>query len=141
MIREAVINDSDQMTRLMNTLGYPTSSTSLERRLEAIIPDGIYQTYVYEQQGMLEGMIGMMHCKAYHTEDTHVRVIAFVVEQHAQGQGIGRRLMDKAEQWARKRGANRITLNSGNREERNQAHSIYEHLGFIGKATGFYKEI
>nr|WP_256522468.1 GNAT family N-acetyltransferase [Halobacillus sp. A5] len=125
----------------MKTLGYPTTTQSMEKRLNTLLPRSDYQTFVYEREQKLLGMIGMMFSYAYHTEDTHVRVIAFVVSEQAQGKGIGRLLLNETEQWARKKGANRVTLNSGNRSERSQAHSIYNHLGFEGRATGFYKEI
>lgn len=86
-------------------------------------------------------MIGMCYSEAYHTDESHVRIIAFVVEKSKHGNGIGRGLMEKAEQWAEERGAKTIMLNSGNREERQDTHDIYRHFGFEGKATGFYKSL
>ncbi|MFG6149795.1 GNAT family N-acetyltransferase [Halobacillus sp. B23F22_1] len=141
MIREAKLRDSAQLADLMGTLGYPADCQSMRKRLTNIFADSHYQTYVFEEDGELMGMIGMMHSMAYHTGDTHVRVIAFVVEGAAQGKGIGRLLMNQTEEWAKQKEAARITLNSGNRLERNKAHSVYEHLGFEGKATGYYKNI
>ncbi|MFC7322867.1 GNAT family N-acetyltransferase [Halobacillus campisalis] len=141
MIREAYISDDEELAKLMTILGYPSDSEAMKVRLKRIVNDPYYQTFVFEKDKKLLGMIGMTYSLAYHTSDTHVRVIAFVVDEHAQGKGIGRSLMGKAEEWTLSKGANRITLNSGNRSERDSAHSVYHRLGFEGKATGFYKDL
>ncbi|WP_254434183.1 GNAT family N-acetyltransferase [Halobacillus sp. Marseille-Q1614] len=140
-VRTAEIADAKDMARLMSFLGYPAALEEMEDRLPLILNDPIYHTCVYEAKGQLIGMIGMMYSRAYHTDDSHIRVIAFVVHPDYQGNGVGRALMNEAEKWGRDKEATRLTLNSGNRDERKQAHSIYEQLGFEGKATGFYKKL
>ncbi|MFC7061877.1 GNAT family N-acetyltransferase [Halobacillus seohaensis] len=141
MIREVDVHDAEPLSFLMGELGYPTNRRDMKVRLQTILADDSYQTYVYQEEKRLLGMIGMSYSLAYHTTGTHVRVISFVVEESSQGKGIGRLLMEKAEDWARMKKANRLILNSGNRKERKGAHSVYEKLGFEGKATGFYKDI
>ncbi|GGF24622.1 hypothetical protein GCM10010954_24400 [Halobacillus andaensis] len=98
MLREAKLKDYAQLAELMGTLGYPADCQSMRKRLTNILANPHYQTYVFEEEGKLLGMIGMMHSLAYHTDDTHVRVIAFVVEDAAQGKGIGRLLMNQTEE-------------------------------------------
>ncbi|MFD2925082.1 GNAT family N-acetyltransferase [Halobacillus naozhouensis] len=141
MIRNAVQQDAKDLAQLMETLGYPTTSIEMERRLAKILQDDIYHTFVYEEDDRLQGMIGFVFNVAYHTDDPHLRVIAFSVRETCQGQGIGRKLMEQTERWGQQHGANMIVLNSGNRSERSDAHQIYHHLGFGGTATGFYKKI
>jgi ribosomal protein S18 acetylase RimI-like enzyme len=46
----------------------------------------------------------------------------------AEGRGVGRAMLDRAEQWARERGYERITLETGARNTR--ALRLYEHLGW-----------
>ncbi|WP_245807760.1 GNAT family N-acetyltransferase [Halobacillus massiliensis] len=140
-VRAAEASDTEGLAQLMTFLGYPVSAQEMEQRLPGLLNDPIYQTYVYEEDGHLAGMIGMMYSLAYHTDDSHIRIIAFVVDSAYRGQGIGRALMNKAEKWGQKKKATRLTLNSGNRGDRQQAHSVYHHLGFEGKATGFYKQL
>lgn len=141
MIREAKVEDARDLVPLMEDLGYPTSEKQMENRMKKIVEKNDFQTFVWEGKGGLKGMIGMSYSEAYHTDDSHVRIIAFVVKTSEQGNGIGRRLMGKAEQWAEETGAKTIMLNSGNREERQDTHDIYRHFGYEGKATGFYKTL
>ncbi|MGR9047197.1 GNAT family N-acetyltransferase [Halobacillus faecis] len=141
MIRSAKLEDAYGMVPLMDALGYPSSEKQMKNRLQRIISQKQYQTYVYEENGELLGMIGMIFSEAYHTDESHVRVIAFVVLETEQGKGIGRLLMEKAGEWAVTNGAKTIMLNSGNRSERKKAHEIYHSIGFEGRATGFYKRL
>jgi GNAT superfamily N-acetyltransferase len=141
MIREAEKKDAADLSRLMNTLGYPSTEEEMSKRMHIILQQENYMTYVYEEESVCTGMIGMTYSVAYHTDDPHVRVIAFVVDESKQGVGIGRALMEQAESWAKFRNAKTLMLNSGNRSERENTHEIYKHYGFTGSATGFYKKI
>ncbi|UOQ43826.1 GNAT family N-acetyltransferase [Halobacillus salinarum] len=141
MIRQAVAADSQKLQPLLNTLGYPASLVSIKERMERIVQHSDYMTFVFEEREELLGMVGMSFSLAYHKDEPHVRIIAFVVLENAQGKGIGRKLMKQAEAWARQKGAGTLMLNSGNRKEREETHNIYRHMGFAGTATGFYKNI
>ena len=141
MIRLAKESDAGGLAMLMESLGYPTSELEMNNRLKAILPDDFYYTVVYEQGDQTVGMIGMCYSHAYHNNAKHVRIIAFVVKEEARGQGVGRILLEEAERWAKSHEASSLILNSGNREERKAAHQVYEHFGFRGKSTGFYKSL
>ncbi|MBX0359210.1 GNAT family N-acetyltransferase [Halobacillus sp. Nhm2S1] len=141
MIRSVKLEDAQGMVPLMEALGYPSSKNQIKNRLQSIVSQKHYQTYVYEVNNELLGMIGMIFSEAYHTDEPHVRVIAFVVLEKEQGKGIGKMLMEKAGEWAVTNGAKTIMLNSGNRSERKKAHEIYHSFGFEGRATGFYKRL
>jgi GNAT superfamily N-acetyltransferase len=54
---------------------------------------------------------------------------------------IGKKLMEETENWARKQGAISIGLNSGNREERKNAHQFYLQMGYQEKSKGFVKKL
>ncbi len=141
MIREARMQDIDGLARLMGELGYPTDTKEMEDRMSPIFSDKAYQTYVYEEDGKLLGMIGMILCYRFEKNERYIRVVALVVSSESRGKGIGSRLLEEAENWAKVQGANLMTLNSGNRAERNDAHQYYIRRGFEGKATGFYKQL
>ncbi|QAS51930.1 GNAT family N-acetyltransferase [Halobacillus litoralis] len=141
MLREANTRDADALVPLMKTLGYPTTAEKMRTRMERIFSKEEYQTFVWEENEKLSGMIGMRLSYAYHTDEPHVRVIAFAVNEDSQGKGIGGKLMKAAEQWGKANDATTVMLNSGNRKEREATHEIYRHYGFEGTATGFYKHI
>ncbi|MCA0971902.1 GNAT family N-acetyltransferase [Halobacillus litoralis] len=141
MVRRAESSDARELAELMRHLGYDTTESDMEERLTPILSSDQYFTAVQEEQGSLIGMIGMTHSHAYHSNETHVRIIAFVVKEQARGKGAGRQLMVEAERWAESKGATTLILNSGNRKEREGAHEVYQHLEFEGRSTGFYKKL
>jgi GNAT superfamily N-acetyltransferase len=57
------------------------------------------------------------------------------VHPEAQGQGIGRRMMEHARQLAREAGCYKLALSSNQR--RTQAHAFYERLGFERHGLSF----
>ncbi|WP_270181395.1 GNAT family N-acetyltransferase [Alkalihalobacillus sp. CinArs1] len=141
MIREAISRDVKGLAHLMGELGYPTSVEEMEKRMCIIFENQYYQTYVYVDGDVVVGMIGFMHCYRYESSDSYIRINGFVVDSHARGKGIGKSLLHFAESWAEENGASLVTLNSGNRPERIDAHAFYERCGFVGSATGFYKKL
>ncbi|TFB21848.1 GNAT family N-acetyltransferase [Filobacillus milosensis] len=141
MIREATKEDVKALTLLMSELGYPTTEEKMTIRFKRIKSQSNYQTYVYEKDSRLVGMVGMFEAIRYESDDSYIRIVTMVVDSKFRGLGIGKELLIAAERWALERGASMISLNSGNREERQQAHEFYRHQGFKGTATGFYKKI
>lgn len=77
----------------------------------------------------------------YENNEDYIRIIAFVVHSKYRPQGIGKALIQEAEDWAIKKGVKKLALNSGNRSERDGAHKFYTNRGFVESATGFYKII
>ena len=59
---------------------------------------------------------------------SRVEVAALVVDETVRGSGIGRCLMERAEEWARERGYNTVQLRSN--VTRAAAHAFYERLGY-----------
>lgn len=141
MIRKAVQEDVEQLAFLMGELGYPTTPNEMEERFSKINNNSLYNTLVAEQNGDIIGMVGMILGFHYEKNENYVRIVALVVDSQYRKQGFGRRLIERAEEWAIELGAKSIVLNSGNRSERDDAHRLYIGQGFEGKATGFYKTI
>jgi GNAT superfamily N-acetyltransferase len=75
----------------------------------------------------------------YFTHERHAHVEVLAVEPSAQGQGIGRTLMDAAEGWARSRGYRRITLNVF--AQNGRAREVYEHFGYQPETVHYLKEL
>ncbi len=75
----------------------------------------------------------------YFTHERHAHVEVLVVEPAAQGQGVGRRLMDAAEEWARNRGYRRVTLNVFAQNDR--ARQMYERFGYEPETVHYLKEL
>jgi GNAT superfamily N-acetyltransferase len=139
LIRTATEKDISELSVLMGELGYPTTINEMAQRFMKINSNSVYNTQVAEVDGVIVGMVGMILGFHYEKNENYVRIVALVVDSKYRKQGIGEKLIQKAEEWAKEQGANKLVLNSGNRSERDDAHQFYIRRGFEGKATGFYK--
>jgi GNAT superfamily N-acetyltransferase len=60
-------------------------------------------------------------------------ILGLVVGEGARGQGVGRRLVEAVEAWARGRGLGRMTVRSN--VARSDSHPFYERLGYARSKT------
>ena len=67
----------------------------------------------------------------------HVEVVAIAAE--AEGQGLARLLLEAAENWARGRGYDHMTLNVFVANTR--ARAVYEHLGYHAEIVRYHKAL
>jgi GNAT superfamily N-acetyltransferase len=139
IIRSAQSADVETLANLMTELGYPTSSEQMRRRLEAISDDPSYATLVSERAGEVLGMVGLRFEHSYGSDDSSVRIRAFVVGSEHRGKGVGRTLISAAEDWARRRGARDVMLAAHKR--RTDAHRFYLSMGYEVTGHLFYKAL
>lgn len=98
----------------------------MKGRFKNIGTNLLYNTQVAEVNGNIAGMIGMNLGYHYEKNGNYIRIVALVVDQNYRRQGIGERLIQTAEEWAREKGATKLVLNSGNRDERSDAQQFYK---------------
>ncbi len=140
-IREATINDVPDLVSLMEQLGYPTSIDKFKMRFNTITANQSYHTLVADMNGKIVGMAGLCTGLFYEYDGLYVQIVAFVVNTNYRRKGIGEKLIQEVESWAKKQGAIAIALNSGNRKEREAAHHFYTSMGYKAKSTGFGKSL
>ena len=140
-VRRASLNDVNDLTPLMEQLGYPTSVEQMRVRFKHIEETPDHYTLVAEYDGKVVGMIGFHTGVLYNSDGIYARILAFVVDSNYRNKGIGRRLLSEAERQAKNLGADGIGLNSGNRAERENAHQFYKKMGYRAKSTGFVKHL
>jgi GNAT superfamily N-acetyltransferase len=140
-IREATVNDINELTALMEHLGYPTTIENMKIRFSNIQSNPDYHTLLASYDGNIVGMIGLVKAFNYEMDGSYVRIVALVVDTNYRKKGIGEKLLEEAESWARKIGATGIGLNSGNRPERINAHNFYKNRGYVEKSVGFAKTL
>lgn len=141
LIRDAGSEDVPQMAVLMTELGYPTSTDQMAERFAMIsrLPD--YRTLVAEKGGQLAGMAGMTRGVYYEHDGVYVRIVAFIVKKDFRKLGIGGLLLAACEKWAANLGSSALLLTSGNRPEREEAYTFYQHHGFTITSSGFVKPL
>lgn len=140
-IREAEMKDITALSDLMNELGYETTADEMKKRFTNIQNHPDHKTFVAVVNGQIAGMAGMTKNYSYEQNDIYVRVIALVVNHAFRKKGVGKKLMETSEAWAKEIGANAVLLNCGNREERTAARQFYQQIGYEIKSSGFAKKL
>ncbi|SEW35896.1 N-acetylglutamate synthase, GNAT family [Chitinophaga sp. YR573] len=141
MIRDAHKGDIEALSLLMNDLGYPTTISEMQERFSGIIEHPDYRTILAVLDNEIVGMAGLHKGHFYERNGMYLRVLAFVVKQNNRNKGIGKILMKAAEDWAIEQCLNCVIINSGNRENRKDAHAFYQKMGYTIKSSGFIKEL
>ena len=81
-----------------------------------------------EERDALRGVITLHAMVVLHRAQPVGRVTSLIVDPRARGQGLGRALMQAAEQAVKEAGCGLLEVTSHKR--RSEAHSFYQHLGY-----------
>jgi GNAT superfamily N-acetyltransferase len=121
IIRPAVLADASQ-------LGYPSTVEQIAARLCEILQDADHIVLVAEREGA--GIAGYVEVFPFRTlaHDPRVEIGSLVVDESCRSQGVGRLLMERAEDWARAHGYKEAGVRSN--VIRDRAHQFYESLGY-----------
>ncbi|UXS60537.1 GNAT family N-acetyltransferase [Staphylococcus ureilyticus] len=138
---ERDLNKIDELLVLYEDLGYPTIEEDLVNRLNKIYSHEDYYLLLLIKDDVIIGLSGMCKMLFYEKNGEYMRLLAFVINSSYRGKGYGTLLLKESEILATQLGCKAITLNSGNREERDNAHSFYKSNGFENKSLGFSKSI
>ena len=138
-IRAAEMNDATALAQLMCELGYETTKSEMQARLEEIAADERYRTFVAVHGGNVCGMIGTVTSPSYEHNDPGGRILALATSSTMRRRGIGRALIAIAEQDFARRGINRVALNT--QFARENAHKFYESLGYERNGWRFVKQL
>ena len=138
-IRGAELNDAAELAILMCELGYETDRTEMATRLELILSNPAYKTFVAIMEGRVCGMIGTITYPSYEHNDPGARILALVTLSAARRRGIGRALITVAEKDLAQRGFRRVSLNT--QLTREDAHKFYESLGYERNGWRFVKQL
>ena len=111
-VRVAEANDAAALVQLMCELGYETTESEMQMRLERIANDDRYRTFVAVHDGEVCGMIGTLTSPSYEHNDLGGRILALVTSRTMRRHGIGRALIATAEKDFAQRGILRIALNA-----------------------------
>ena len=141
LIREAMHSDYTAIAGLLhNELGY--TKLNYERlceRLDRITAMEYYTTAVAELDGAVVGFIGLRRGLAYNLDDEFIQVMVLAVSAKFQNQGVGRRLLQWSEEYARRMDIHVFVVNSG--LSRLDAHRFYEQNGYRKASFTFKKSI
>ena len=140
-IRSMSESDLPLVVDLCRQLGYETNLPDLRKRYSRLIAHPEHGLFVACAEEIRP--VGWMHLREMYSLERNfvIEVAAIVVDEQCRGRGIGRKLMETAEEWGAERGFPSVILRS--RETRLDAHRFYEGLGYLKakKSYGFIKEL
>ncbi len=130
--------DADAISALLPDLGYAATADQVVRRLAALREWPDQEAFVAEVD---DAVVGLCHVQGVRllASDGYVEIQALVVSSACQGQGIGKRLVAHACEWAFAHGYERVRLRSN--VVREAAHAFYEHLGFEKSKASYAFEL
>jgi len=137
-IRDAKAGDAHRLLELIRDLGHEIDEKSLRKNLKALKKTG--ETPLVAVQGKrLVGMCGVGRRVVVHRPAPLGRISILVVAKDAQGQGIGRMLVEAAERWMRAGGCKLVEVTSN--DKRTAAHAFYRHMGYERTSIRFAKKL
>jgi GNAT superfamily N-acetyltransferase len=126
IIRQMLLEDAAAVADLTSQLGYPASESDIRRRYDRI--NRSEARLLVAQHA--NAIVGWIHVQVTYLleSDPRAEIWGLVVTEPARGAGVGRRLVEAAEQWAAMMGMNVVVLRSN--RLRVEAQGFYEHLGY-----------
>jgi GNAT superfamily N-acetyltransferase len=128
MIRTAETTDAAVIAELLDQLGYPTTAAEVPERLRRLRAEGRSEVFVSVVDGRVGALISIQVGPSLTRSEDTALVSTLVVAEGLRGKGVGRELLEVAEDYARRHGCPRIVVATAN--HRNGAHAFYEHLGW-----------
>jgi GNAT superfamily N-acetyltransferase len=114
--------------------GYEMTPDEMRDRLDYAEASPIDWLFVCEADGVVCGVLGFRLREQLERVSRYGEIYMIVADERLRRQGVGRAMMDFAEQFARTQGCIGTWLVSGFKREA-EAHKFYERLGY--EATGY----
>ena len=99
---------------------------------------GTYANFVYEEDGRVVGFLSEMFYMSFFHRVGTAQVNELVVDENCRGKGIGRALMNAAEDEARRRDMDELEV--GTEQDNLKAQAFYRKYGFDGEYILFGME-
>ncbi len=132
-IRAAVEQDSEEIAVLCRELGYDASEAEVADRIRMLaVARGEFIAVADDDGGGVLGWI-QAHASTALESGFRAEILGLVVSEQARRSGIGRKLVQAAEDWARAISAPTIVVRSN--VVRTDSHAFYPALGYVESKT------
>ena len=137
-IREARPADVPRLVELIHELGHEIDEKHVRKNL-ASLRQSREAPLLATLEKRIVGLCGISRRVVLHRPAPLGRITSLVVSKEAQGHGIGRMLVEAAEEWMREGGCQLVEVTSNDR--RADAHAFYRHLGYERSSIRFFKKL
>ena len=133
IVRKATMSDATRLAELSEVLGYPVEPDVVKRRIERLLARS--ENVLLVADSPESGVAGWIHAAEQDILETgrSCEILGLVVAANQRNHGIGRRLVERVEQWAVERGLRQISVRSN--VLRTESHQFYERLGYARVKT------
>ena len=133
-IEKMVRSDLNDVVRLAAQLGYPNIQDRIEERFAEIQSTKQFALFVARSdQGLITGWIQINAEPISLLIGARADIAALVVDDQHRGQGVGKALLLRAEDWAKENQLSLIRVRSNVRRE--GAHRFYQREGYVLSKT------
>lgn len=127
-VRRATENDATPISGLLNELGYSLEVAHVKKNIMLLSSSSSDTVLVAEAGSSIAGVISFHVIPLFHVVGNLGRISSLVVSSQWQRHGVGRKLVQAAEDFGWSRGCLRIEVTSG--DQREGAHTFYQRLGY-----------
>ena len=132
-------DDTAAVADLATQLGYPATETQIKRRYDYI--KDRWDARLLVAQRANRTVVGWIHVQVTYLleSDPRAEIWGLIVAENTRGTGVGRRLVEAAEEWAGLLGMDVVVLRSN--RVRLEAQAFYEHLGYkVTKTSNVFRK-
>ena len=127
LIRQVAPIDSADITRLSAQLGYPLTEEQIHQNIKIVLSLVHLDAFVATESNKVVGWIGL--AQVFMIESLpYCEINGLVIDENHRAKGIGRLLIEKAKEWAKEKGDDKLKLRCNIKRE--DAHLFYQRLGF-----------
>ena len=128
VIRRCMISDTDTIVKFCkDELGYPFSPEQIQENIRRLIGETNSLILVAELNGEVIGFVHASNHEPIYAPPMK-NIMAIVIAERYRKQGLGERLLNEVEAWAKETGAAGIRVNSPVWSD--AALRFYKHMGF-----------
>ncbi|HEX9163784.1 MAG TPA: GNAT family N-acetyltransferase [Thermoanaerobaculia bacterium] len=137
-IRSADPEDAVRVGRLIGQLGYEITIEAARRRLVELLGRADHSVLVAVQRKLVVGVLHVCITEALEHEPRG-EIRALSVDEDYRSRGIGARLIEAAEEWARERRVQKMRVRSN--VKRSRARVFYERHGYeVMKTSNIFEK-
>ena len=128
--------DATRVADLLNQMGYATTELETVKRI-TLYGQPSYQLIIAKAEEITVGFIALHFYDVLHLPAPEGRISSFCIDEKVRGKGIGKTLLNAAEDYFKENGCYKIVLNSN--LKRPETHLFYLNRGYQFTSKHFAK--